>query len=68
MALSMRRDGNTICLSLAIAIQVLERIPDEQCPRAYRAMRSLLREVTDQRNVDLYRDSAAALIELALGR
>lgn len=68
MALSMRRDGNTICLALAIAVQVLERIPDEQRPRAYGAMRSLLREVTDQRNVDLYRDSATALIELAFGR
>jgi hypothetical protein len=68
MALSMRRDGNTICLSLAIAIQVLERIPEEQRPRAYIAMRSLLRELADQPNADLYRDSAAALVEQAFGR
>jgi hypothetical protein len=68
MALSMRRDGNTISLSLAIAIQVLERIPEEQRPRAYTAMRLLLLELADQPNVDLYRDSAAALIEQAFGR
>jgi hypothetical protein len=65
MALSMRRDGNTISLSLAIAIQVLERIPQEQRPRTYIAMRLLLLELADQPKVDLYLDSAAALIEQA---
>jgi hypothetical protein len=68
MALSIQRDRNTICLSLAIAIQVLERIPEEQRPKAYIAMRSLLRGMTNQPNVDLYRGSAAALIEQAFGR
>lgn len=58
----MRHDGNTVCLALAIAIKVLERLPVERRPMSHARMERLLREVVDQRNANIHLDEAEKLI------